>query len=134
MSSCEKSQNDPCDDTVKSEITVYVQTTIHILNLNEEPIVNEPIRFQIYKIPCGYDSEGIITYNIVTGPNGSWTSPEIGYNLRNSEDKVGCSAVAPDLENYFEKNYDYKEFRYSEFSTLNTKEVHLYIFAAVEEK
>ncbi len=129
MPGCEEIEPDPCDDTAKPEIAVTIRTTVHIRDLNDQPVPNEPIHFEIYKKPCGAPSKGKFTYDGTTDEFGNWTCPLTGYNLRNSDDMVYVTAIANELENYFEQNYAAETFKYGEFSTLSTKEVHLYIYS-----
>ena len=120
---------DPCDDTKKPEIAVSIRTTVHIRDRNDNPIPNEFINFEISKTACGFAiSKGNFTYQGNTDEFGNWTSSVIGYNLRNSEDVVNIYALAPYLD-YFEKNYEALEYKYDDFSTLSTKQVHLYIYS-----
>lgn len=125
---CEKTNSDPCDDTVQPEKAVSLQLTAHILNLNDEPIVGQFVKLETSKIPCGADPKGVFTFEGNTNENGSYTSGVVGYNLRNSDDKVSVFAVAPGLPNFFEQNFSSQEFKYGDFSGMTKKEVHLYIY------
>ena len=129
FSACEKTSNDPCNDTVEPEKAVTLKVTAHVLNLNDEPIADEPINLKIYKTPCGEDSKGYFTFNVNTSANGTVMSTVVGYNLRNSEDQVVASAVAPELESYFQQNFMTEVFKYSDFLSGSMKEVHLYIYS-----
>ena len=129
FSACEKTSNDPCDDTVEPEKAVTLKVTVHVLNLNDEPIADELVNLKIYKTPCGEDSKGYFTFNVNTNAIGTVMSSVVGYNLRNSKDQVVAFAVAPELENYFQQNFMTEVFTYGDFFSGSMKEVHLYIYS-----
>jgi len=119
--SCEETSIDPCDDTVKPEKAVTLKVIGHILTLNNYPVVGQSIYIETYKAPCGADSKGFFKFEGVTNNNGSFEGSMVGYNLRNSEDKVSVQAVAPELENFFEQNFAGELFNYNDFSSVSMK-------------
>jgi hypothetical protein len=127
--SCEETSHDPCDDTVEPEKAVTLKVTAHILTLRNNPVVDQPIKIQTFKVPCGADRKGEFKFEGVTNSNGIFYGSLVGYNLRNSKDEVVASAIAPDLENFHEQNFAQAIFKYDNLSSIGTKEVHLYIYA-----
>ncbi|MEZ5082384.1 MAG: hypothetical protein R2750_02860 [Bacteroidales bacterium] len=128
--SCDKEDdNDPCDDTVKPEIAVNLIATVHVLTKDNEPIPNQDLNFWIYKEPCGADIKGQFSFHGPTNAQGTRTSTLVGYNLRNSEDKVWVDAHALNLGNgSADADSELISYKYGDFVVGTTKEIHVYIY------
>ncbi|MBN2173302.1 MAG: hypothetical protein JW731_04175 [Bacteroidales bacterium] len=126
--SCDKESKDPCDDTVKPEINVGIKATVHVLTKDNEPIANQQLNFNIYKIPCGADAKGFFDFSGPTSEDGTRSTSTCYYNLRNSEDEVWIDIHAVNLGNgSAQADSEYATFKYGDFG-ISTKEVHVYIY------
>jgi len=126
--SCIK-EEDPCDGTVKPEISVSLKATVHVLDKDHNPIPNEQLTLYIYKIPCGASSTGKFDYSGPTNAYGIKETSVVSYNLRNADDKVYVDAYAPNLGNgSASANSEYGIYAYDDFIPGSTKEVHLYLY------
>ncbi|MCB0806913.1 MAG: hypothetical protein KDC05_14035 [Bacteroidales bacterium] len=128
--SCSKdNEKDPCDDTVKPEIAVNIKATVHVLTKDNEPIPNQELNFWIYKEPCGAPIKGEFSFAGLTNEQGIRQSTLVGYNLRNSEDKVWVDAHAVNLGNgSADADSELVSYKYGDFIVGTTKEVHVYIY------
>lgn len=129
INGCEKTKHDPCDDTVKPEKAITLKVIGHVLNLNDEAVSNELLKIEVYKTPCGAESKGFFNFEGETNQNGIFMSSIIGYNLRNEDDEVYAGVVAPELENFFERNFVNQYYEYNDFWSGSMKEIHLYIYS-----
>ena len=129
--SCSKGEddNDPCDDTVKSEIQVNIRATVHVLDKDNNPIPNQQVNFWIYKEPCGAEIKGKFEFSGLTNTEGIRESGLAGYNLRNSEDKVWVDAHAVNLGNgSADADSELISYKYGAFTPGITKHVDVYIY------
>ena len=126
---CNKEDNkDPCDDTVKPEIEVGLNATVHVLTKDGDPIPNMNVELNIYKIPCGASAKGFFEFVGPTNEQGIKISSNCFYNLRNSDDEVWVDVFVPDLGNgSAEANSEYATFKYNDFIVGSVKEVHVYL-------
>ncbi|MCB2220677.1 MAG: hypothetical protein KQI35_09795 [Bacteroidetes bacterium] len=128
VSCTEKEDDDPCDDTVKPEISVSIKATIHVLTKDNEPIPNQQVNLWIYKVPCGAPAKGTFDFSGPTLENGTRSTSVCYYNLRNADDEVWVDAHAVNLGNgSVTADSEYATFKYSDFG-ITTKEVHVYIY------
>jgi len=129
ISSCSEESDDPCDGTAKPEIQVTVQAIVHVLDKDKNPIVDQQVNFWIYKEPCGADIKGKFEFSGPTNWQGLRWSTVVGYNLRNSEDKVWIDAHAVGLGNgSVSEDSELISYRYGDFIGTSTKIIDLYIY------
>ncbi len=129
FSCTEEGSDDPCDGTVKPEISVSIKATVHVLTKDHEPIPNQDLNFWIYKEPCGAEIKGKFSFDGPTNEQGIRESTIVGYNLRNSEDKVWVDVHAVNLGNgSADADSELISYSYNEFSGSGTKEIHVYIY------
>ena len=129
ITSCSEDEKDPCDDTVKPEIQVNLQATVHVLDKDGNPIPNQQVNFWIYKEPCGAATKGQFEFSGPTNDQGLRVSTVVGYNLRNSEDKVWVDAHAVNLGNgSADADSELVSYRYGDFNGVSTKYVDVYIY------
>ncbi len=129
FSCSDQDSNDPCDKTVKPEISVSIKATVHVLTKDNEPIPNQDLDFWIYKEPCGADIKGKFSFHGPTNEQGIRESTLAGYNLRNSEDKVWVDVHAVNLGNgSADADSELISYKYGDFIAGTTKEVHVYIY------
>jgi hypothetical protein len=128
--SCTKDgDKDPCDDTVKPQIAVNLKATVHVLTKDNEPIPDQQLNFWIYKEPCGAPVKGNFSFAGPTNEQGIRESTVVGYNLRNSEDKVWVDVHAVNLGNgSSDADSELVSFKYDDFIVGTTKQVHVYIY------
>lgn len=130
FTSCESIKNDPCDDTVKPEIKVSLQATVHVLDKDNLPIPDQQLNFYIYKVPCGAAAKGMFQFNGKTNAEGIRASTTVYYNLRNEEDEIWVDVHAVNLGNgSVTDDSEYAIFKYNDFvSSITTKQVHVFIY------
>ena len=128
--SCGKiGKNDPCDDTIQNEIAVSIKATVHVLDKDKQPIPNQEVSLYIYKEPCGAQVKGTMHFSGDTNEGGWIESTVVGYNLRNSEDKVWVDAHAVNLGNgSADEDSELVSYKYGQFIVGTVKEVHVYIY------
>ncbi len=119
---------DPCDDTVKPEKSVSLRATVHVVDKDGNPIPNQQVNFWIYKEPCGAATKGQFEFSGPTNEVGIRESTVVGYNLRNSEDKVWVDVHAVNLGNgSADADSELVSFKYDDFVGLTAKQVDVYI-------
>lgn len=124
-----KEDEDPCDESARYEKQVSIKAIVHVLTMDDEPIVNEQVKLNLYKIPCGAPAKGFFEFNGPTSEAGTWQSTVCGYNLRNLEDQVVVDVFVPNLGNgSAEANSEYAYYKYDDFSGTSTKEVHVFVY------
>lgn len=122
-------EEDPCDESARSEKQVTIKATVHVLTMDDEPIANEQVQLSIYKSPCGAPAKGFFDFNGPTSEAGTWQSSVCGYNLRNLDDEVVVDVFVPNLGNgSAEANSEYAYYKYDDFLSTSTKEVHIYVY------
>ena len=127
--SCTEEESDPCDSTVKPEIQVNIRATVHVLDKDNNPIAGQQVNFWIYKDPCGASTKGNFEFSGPTNASGILESGLVGYNLRNSEDKVWVDAHAVNLGNgSADEDSELISYKYGEFTVGTTKHVDVYIY------
>lgn len=129
MSTCETAEKDPCDETARSEKEVNIKAYVHVYTMDDEPIANEQVKLSLYKTPCGSAAKGFFDFNGPTNEAGIWQSSVCGYNLRNLDDEVVVDVFVPNLGNgSAEANSEYAYYKYNDFLSGTTKEVHVYVY------
>ncbi|MFB6343031.1 hypothetical protein ACE1ET_14985 [Saccharicrinis sp. FJH62] len=128
--SCSDTKMDPCDDTVAPEITVSLKATVTVLDKDNNPIPDQLLYFNIYKIPCGTAAKGFFNFDGNTNESGMRASTVVGYNLRNTEDEIWVDVHAVNLGNgSAEADSEYAILSYDDFeSSITTKEIHVFIY------
>ncbi len=129
ISTCATDEEDPCDESARTEKQVSIKAFVHVYTMDDEPIANEQVRLSLYKIPCGSDPKGFFDFNGPTNEAGIWQSSVCGYNLRNLDDEVVVDVFVPNLGNgSAEANSEYAYYKYNDFLSGTTKEVHVYVY------
>ncbi|MEZ5195972.1 MAG: hypothetical protein R2764_06120 [Bacteroidales bacterium] len=129
MFSCGTDEKDPCDETARTEIQVSIKAFVHVYTMDDEPIVNELVKLNLYKIPCGATAKGFFEFNGATSEMGIYQSTVCGYNLRNLDDEVVVDIFVPNLGNgSASANSEYATYKYNDFISGSTKEVHVYVY------
>jgi hypothetical protein len=127
--SCDDTKKDPCDDTVKPEISISLKAVVHILDKLNVPIEGQNVTVNFYKKPCGAPIKGIFTFNYTSGSEGTVFSNLVIYNLRNSNDEVWIDIHAVNLGNGSAMaDSEYVTYKYDDFIPGTPKEVHVYIY------
>lgn len=129
ISSCGTDEKDPCDETARSEKQVSIKAYVHVYTMDDEPIINEYVRLNIYKIPCGGAAKGNFEFTGASNWDGILSSSVCNYNLRNLDDEVWVDVYAPNLGNgSATANSEYATYKYNDFVSGSTKEVHVYVY------
>ncbi len=121
--------DDPCDETVKPEIQVSLKATVTVFTKDNEPIPDQQLNLNIYKIPCGSEAKGNFNFDGPTNDLGIRTTTVVNYNLRNADDEVWVDVHAVNLGNgSASADSEYVIFKYGDFTSGVIKEVHVYIY------
>jgi len=130
VTSCKDLKHDPCDDTVASEIAVTLKATVTVLDKDNNPIPDQLLYFNIYKVPCGAPAKGFFNFDGNTNESGMRASTVVGYNLRNKDDKIWVDVHAVNLGNgSAEADSEYVILSYDDFeNSITTKEIHVFIY------
>jgi len=129
LTDCSALKPDPCDDTAKPEINAGIKATIHILDKDRNPIPNQQVNINLYKIPCGAKPKGYFEFSGPTNELGIRETTVAYYNLRNTEDEVWVDVFAVNLGNgSATADSEYATYKYADFISGTVKEVHVYIY------
>lgn len=130
LPSCTKiNSTNPCDLTEKKEIEVGIKATVHVLDINKNPIANQQLSLFLYKKPCGASSKGVFEFSGPTNAVGIRETTSVFYNLRNGDDEVWVDVHAVKLGNGSAgADSEYAIYKYGDFIPGITKEVHVYIY------
>lgn len=127
--SCDENKSDPCDETVKPQISVSIKAVVHILDKSNVPIKGQKVIVNFYKKPCGAPYKGFFTFEYTTGDAGTVFSNQVNYNMRNSNDEIWVDIHAQNLGNGSAMADSwYKTYKYDDFIPGSLKEVHIYIY------
>jgi hypothetical protein len=118
----------PCDKYDKPEKEISIIATVHVLDKNGEPIVNQELLITICKVPCGAGAKGFVEFSGNTDENGMRKTTVAYYKLRNLKDEIRVEAYAVNLGNGSKKaDSDFSSFSYDDFLSGVTKGLDIHI-------
>ncbi len=121
-------EHDACDDSVATEKVVNIIAIVHIEDTNGTPVDSANINVNITYLPCGSDSAAPNLYdNSITDISGNYTSNNANIVMKNTEDRIMVTAIAPNID-FYQQNFDTKYYKYSELSGTGQEEVELVIY------
>lgn len=123
---CSQNDTDPCENTAASQKVVNVKANVIIESESGIPIPNQPVFFTIKLIRCNQE-EILHDFTASTDENGVINSEICNFVLNNSKDQVVLYAIAHDLPNFINSNFQQKIILYSGFSGLGLEEYDLMI-------
>jgi hypothetical protein len=122
-------ERDKCEYTKMPEIEPGIKATVHVLDVNRNPIPNQNVNLWLYKEPCGAAVKGKFEFSGLTNADGIRATTVAYYKLRNEEDKVWVDAHAVNLGNgSVTADSELVSYKYADFTAGTVKEVHVYIY------
>jgi len=124
-------EENACDKSIAADKVVNIMATISIENIATHlPVDSVDINVEITYLPCGsIENETSPTYNFsaMTDTFGIYETDISNIVMKNTEDRIKVSVVAPNLD-YYQQNYHTKYFGYYNLSGTGLEEIELEIF------
>lgn len=123
---CNQSDPDPCDSTAASQKVINIKANVVIESESGIPVANQPVFFTIKLIRCSQE-ETLYDFTDSTDQNGILSSEICNFVLNNTKDQIVLYAIAHNLPNFVNNNFQQKIIRYNEFTGFGLEEYDLTI-------
>lgn len=123
---CSQNDPDPCEKSTANQKVVNVKANVIIESESGIPVANQAVFFTIKLIRCNQE-EVLHDFTASTDEEGKLSSEICNFVLNNSKDQVVLYAIAHNLPNFINSNFQQKVILYSGFSGLGLEEFDLRI-------